>query len=48
MMERKLPKSPQGWYCGNCKLWHAPDVKTCPKPPRDERTLRERIQVQNG
>ena len=20
-----------GWYCDNCKSYHAPDVKTCPR-----------------
>jgi len=37
-----------GWYCGNCKNWHGPQVSTCPHPPRDDRTLGERVKVQNG
>jgi hypothetical protein len=37
-----------GWYCGNCKNWHSPQVMTCPHPPRDDRSLAERIKVQNG
>jgi hypothetical protein len=32
-----------GWYCGNCKNWHGPQIDTCPKPPVDRRTLREKI-----
>lgn len=36
-----------GWYCGNCKNYHALDVHTCPKPPSGG-SLRERIERGGG
>jgi len=37
-----------GWYCGNCKNYHSPDVHTCPEPPRGG-SLRERLrEARNG
>jgi hypothetical protein len=44
----RRPQSVAGWYCGNCRNFHAPDVHTCPEPPRTG-SLQERIgQVHNG
>jgi hypothetical protein len=37
-----------GWYCGNCLNWHGPHIGTCPAPPRDPRTLGERIRSANN
>lgn len=28
------PALPMGWQCPNCGKAHAPDVKTCPAPPK--------------
>ena len=37
-----------GWYCGNCKRWHGPDIATCLSAPAGG-SLRERIkEVHNG
>lgn len=33
-----------GWQCPNCGKAHAPDVATCPDPPRDG-SLRERLKA---
>lgn len=42
------PDKRSGWQCPNCGGAHAPDIATCPEPPRGG-SLRERIgQVNNG
>lgn len=35
---------PSGWQCPNCGRAHAPDVATCPEPPRGG-SLRERLKA---
>ena len=40
--------TPSGWQCPNCGKAHAPDVATCPEPPRGG-SLRERLkEARNG
>lgn len=42
---RGLQPSPSfGWQCPNCGRAHAPDVGTCPDPPRGG-SLRERLKA---
>jgi hypothetical protein len=35
---------PSGWQCPNCGSAHAPDIATCPEPPRGG-SLRERMKA---
>lgn len=37
-----------GWYCGNCFKWHGPHIDTCTAPPRDPRTLGDKIKGSNN
>lgn len=36
------PTLAQGWHCPNCGGAHAPDMHSCPEPPRGG-SLRERL-----
>lgn len=38
------PAARSGWQCPNCGGAHAPDVNTCPEPPRGG-SLRERLKA---
>jgi hypothetical protein len=40
--KRRAAVWPVGWFCGNCRRWHAPHVHTCPDPPAGD-SLRERL-----
>lgn len=43
--QRGLRPGPSyGWHCPNCGSAHAPDVATCPEPPRGG-SLRERLKA---
>lgn len=38
------PSLSSGWQCPNCGSAHAPDIATCPEPPRGS-SLRERLKA---